>query len=147
MKRFLILILICFTQNIFSQTIKNDNITEQPADYSSLALIPAEDNKIYNIADIEVKPEFPGGSEQLYSFIKENYKIRKGIKLKEGEIKMTFIVQKDGALNQIKVLRDLGHNTGAEAIRVLKMCPKWIPGELNGKKIRVLYSIAIPINE
>lgn len=146
MKRFLILILIFTTQSIFSQTIKNDNITEEPSDYSSLALIPAEDNKIYNIVDIEVKPEFPGGSEQLYSFIKENYKIRKGIKLK-GEIKMTFIVEKDGSLNQIKVLRDLGHNTGAEAIRVLKMCTKWIPGELNGKKIRVLYSIPIPINQ
>jgi hypothetical protein len=146
MKKFLILILMCFVQNVFSQTIKNDSIMEEPASANSLAFIPNEDNKIYNIAEIEVKPEYPGGTDQLYNFIEKNYKIPEVTGL-NGEIYMTFIVEKDGSLNQIKIVTDLGHNTGIEAIRVLKMSPKWRPAELNGKKVRANYSVPILINQ
>ena len=54
-------------------------------------------------------------------------------------------VEKDGSLTDIKVIRDIGYGTGKEAIRVLKKCPKWTPGEQNGKKVRVLYSLPITI--
>ena len=49
---------------------------------------------------------------------------------------VTFVVEKDGSLTDIKVIRDIGYGTGKEAIRVLKKCPKWTPGEQNGKKVR-----------
>ena len=64
---------------------------------------------------------------------------------KEKKIYVTFIVEQDGALTDIKILRDAGFNTGAEAIRVLKKCPKWSPGEKDGKKVRVLYSLPITL--
>ena len=59
---------------------------------------------------------------------------------------MTFIIEKDGSLSDIKVLRDIGYGTGDEAIRVLKISPKWIPGKQNNKEVRTLYSLPIPVN-
>jgi periplasmic protein TonB len=63
----------------------------------------------------------------------------------KGKVYVTFVVEKDGSLTDIKVLRDIGYGTGKEAIRVLSKCPKWMPGEQNGKKVRVLYSLPITI--
>jgi uncharacterized protein (TIGR02145 family) len=103
-----------------------------------------EDASIYNTAGIEFKPDFPGGLEKFYEFIGKNFQIPKVEGLK-GKIFLTFVVEKDGSLSDIKVLRDIGYGTGKEAIRVLKACPRWVPGEQNGKKVRVLYSLPISI--
>lgn len=104
-----------------------------------------EENQVYGTAGIEVKPEFPGGQEKFDLFIKENYKTPiEGLK---GKIYMTFIVEKNGSLSDIKILRDIGHSTGQEAIRVLKKSPKWNPGMQNLKQVRVQYSLGIPVNQ
>ena len=58
---------------------------------------------------------------------------------------MTFIVEKDGSIDEIQVLRDIGYGTGQEAIRVLKLSPKWMPGEQNGQKVRCNFSLPISI--
>lgn len=102
------------------------------------------DNNIYNTAGINVKPEFPGGMEKFYKFISENYKTP-DVKKLAGKVFVTFIIEKDGSLTGIKVLRDIGHDTGKEAIRVLELSPKWLPGEQNGKKVRCAYSFPIAI--
>jgi protein TonB len=104
----------------------------------------AEDNLIYNTAGIDVKPEFPGGFQEFYNYIGKNYKTPSVAGLK-GKIFVTFVIEKDGSLSDIKVIRDIGHGTADEAIRVLKECPKWLPGEQNGQKVRVLYSLPIAI--
>jgi protein TonB len=104
----------------------------------------AEDNSIYNTAGVEVRPEFPGGIQEFYNFVGRNYKTP-NVKNLKGKIFVTFVVEKDGSLSDIKVLRDIGHGTGEEAVRVLKECPKWLPAEQNGKKVRVLYSLPISI--
>jgi protein TonB len=103
-----------------------------------------EDNTIYNTAGIEVKPDFPGGLEKFYKFVGKNFQVpdEEGLK---GKIFVTFVVEKDGSLTDIKVIRDIGYGTGKEAMRVLKSCPRWNPGEQNGKKVRVLYSLPITI--
>lgn len=103
-----------------------------------------EDNNIYNTAGIEVKPDFPGGIEKFYKFISKNYQVPEEDGLK-GKVFVSFVVEKDGSLTDIKVIRDIGYGTGKEAIRVLKSCPRWNPGEQNGKKVRVLYSLPINI--
>ncbi|OXA77503.1 hypothetical protein B0A65_15705 [Flavobacterium frigidimaris] len=104
------------------------------------------DNTIYNTAEIDSKPTFPGGFEKFYKFVDNNFKYSdENIDLKDKKIYTTFIVEQDGALTDIKILKDAGYETGAEAIRVLKKCPRWIPGEKNGKKVRVLYSLPITL--
>jgi hypothetical protein len=90
------------------------------------------------------KPEFPGGIEKFYQFVGKNYKTPSQPNL-EGKIYLTFIVEKDGSLSEIKILRDIGYGTGEEAIRVLKLSPKWIPAKINNKPVRVEYNLPITI--
>jgi protein TonB len=142
MKKILILILISLAQNVFSQIKTTDNLSSNPPQ----EVITEENNSVHNLAGLEIKPEFPGGIDNLQRFIKENYKTPKIVGLK-GKVYMTFIIEKDGSLSDIRTTRDLKHGTGEEAIRVLKISPKWVPGKQKGELVRVLYSIAIPINQ
>lgn len=104
---------------------------------------PSND-EVYNTAGIEVKPEFPGGMQEFYKYISKNYRVP-NVKDLAGKVFVSFIIEKDGSISEVKVLRDIGHGTGAEAKRVLLNCPKWIPGEQDGKFVRVLYSLPINI--
>ncbi len=99
---------------------------------------------LYNTAEIEVKPEFSGGIKEFYKFIIENYKSPSVAGLK-GKVYTNFIIEKDGSLTDIMVLKDIGFGTGEEAIRVLELCPKWKPGEQNGQKVRCSFSLPILI--
>jgi protein TonB len=129
-----------------NETIKGDpdaQLTVEPVGNGPAAVVE-EDNTVYNTAGIEVKPDFPGGMEKFYSFVGKNYQTPEEEGLK-GKVYVTFVVEKDGSLTDIKVLRDIGFGTGKEAIRVLNKCPRWTPGEQNGKKVRVLYSLPITI--
>lgn len=104
----------------------------------------SEDNSIKSLKDTDVKPDFPGGIGEFYSFLAKNYQAPEEEGLK-GKVYVTFVVEKDGSLTDIKVLRDIGYGTGKEAIRVLNISPKWNPGEQNGKKVRCTFSIPINI--
>ena len=94
--------------------------------------------------EIDKRPEFPGGLSKFYEYVGESYQApeREGL---QGKIIVTFVVEIDGSLTDIKVIQDIGYGTGDEAIRVLSESPKWQPGEQNGKKVRVLYSLPITI--
>ena len=61
----------------------------------------------------------------------------------EGKVFITFIVEKDGSLSEIKVLHEPGYGSGQEALRVLSMSPKWEPGIQNHHKVRVQYVLPI----
>ena len=127
------------------ETIKGDpdaDLTVEPVGNGPADVV--DDNNIYNTAGIEVKPDFPGGMEKFYKYVGNNYRTPEEEGLK-GKVYVTFVVEKDGSLTDIKVVRDIGFGTGKEAIRVLQKCPKWNPGEQNGKKVRVLYSLPITI--
>lgn len=101
------------------------------------------DNQIYNTAGLNKKPEFPEGIMAFYKFVGTNFKAP--TTALKGKVYVTFIIEKDGSISNVKVLRDIGYGTGAEAIRVISISPKWIPGEKNGKKVRALYSMPISI--
>lgn len=133
-------------KKIGAETIKGDPdapLTVEPVGTGPSKVVE-EDNSIYNSAGIEVKPEYPGGLAKFYSFIKNNYTPpdEEGLK---GKVIVSFVVEKDGSLTDIKVLKDIGYGTGAEAIRVLKKCARWTPAEQNGKKVRCSYQIPIAI--
>ncbi|MBP4138285.1 energy transducer TonB [Flavobacterium geliluteum] len=135
MKKFLVLILICFASNVFSQSKDDETI------------ISDDENKVYNTAGIDIVPEFPGGINEFYKFIGKNYIVPKEKPVfVKGKVYIAFIIEKDGSLNDIKLLKDVGFGTGNEAIRVLKLCPKWTPGKLKGKEVRVLYSLPLVID-
>jgi protein TonB len=130
-----------------NETIKGDPdapLTLDEVGTGPVNQVVEEDNGIYNTAGIQVQPDFPGGMDKFYKFIAKNYNTpdEEGLK---GKVFVTFVVEKDGSLTDIKVIRDIGYGTGKEAIRVLKSSPKWNPGEQNGKKVRVQYSLPINI--
>ncbi len=112
---------------------------------SSKNTIAQSDDPLYSTAGIEVKPTFPGGISEFYKFIGKNFQTPK-VEGLQGKVYVTFIIEKDGSVTDIKILRDIGYGTGEEAVRVLKECPKWNPGIQKGKPVRVLYSLPITIN-
>lgn len=133
-------------KNIGAETIKGDpdaELTVEPVG-TGVAAVVEEDNSVYNTAGIEVKPDFPGGMEKFNAFVAKNYQAPEEEGLK-GKVYVSFVVEKDGSLTDIKVLRDIGYGTGKEAIRVLNKCPRWSAGEQNGKKVRCTFSLPISI--
>lgn len=95
---------------------------------------------------VENDPEFPGGLEALYKFIGENVKYPQVAKESgiTGKVYVQFVVEKNGSVGNVKVLRDIGGGCGTEAVRVVKMLPKWKPGMQRGKAVRVYYTL--PVN-
>jgi len=113
----------------------------------SLAQNNEEKSEILIVDPIETKPEFKGGIIEFYKFIGKNFKMpaEAGKNRIQGKIYMQFIVEENGSLSEIKILKDLGYGLGEEAKRVLRLSPKWIPGSQQGKAVRVLYSLPITI--
>ncbi|WP_281310526.1 energy transducer TonB [Flavobacterium flavigenum] len=145
MQKFLILILICFSQNIFSQKEIKRTLEHQKNKNGNI--VPLNENTIYNLIDLDVKPEFPGGRVKFNHFIDDNYKKSNKRPTIQGKLFATFIIEKDGVLSNIKVLRDIGYGTGEELIRVLKSSPRWKPGKQNDKEVRSIYSIVVPVQQ
>jgi periplasmic protein TonB len=130
-----------------AETIKGDPdapVSIEPPGNGDAKVVETTDDNLYNSAGIEVKPEFPGGMEKFLKFVGNNYQVPEEEGLK-GKVYVQFVVEKDGSLTDIKVLRDIGFGTGKEAERVLRKCPHWTPGEQNGKKVRCTYSLPISI--
>jgi len=100
---------------------------------------------VYTAAGIEKAPSFPGGLEKFYEYFKANFKTPEDSKDITIRIFFSFIVNIDGSLSDIKLLRGINESVNKEAIRVLQESPKWIPGEQGGEKVRVIYSIPIKI--
>jgi len=93
------------------------------------------------------KPEYPGGINEFYKLVGMNFQIpTEADKNKvEGTLLIKFMVEKDGSLSEFKIEKDLGYGITDEAIRVIKLSPKWIPGSENGKAVRIEYSMPITI--
>jgi hypothetical protein len=93
----------------------------------------------------EAPPEFPGGYQKFVAFIKKN--LDRSKTSKAGRINVTFVVEKDGSLSDFRAIgRIFDQNAADEAVRVVKLSPKWIPGKQDGKLIRVQYTVPIMFN-
>lgn len=103
---------------------------------------PTSSRQVYEVQDIDNKPEFPGGAQAISKFIASNYRLP-DMDSYNGQVIINFIVEIDGSLTDIYVVRDIGYGTGAEAARVFQKSPKWAPGVLDGKPVRS--KVAFPI--
>jgi hypothetical protein len=102
------------------------------------------DDAPYSFEEVEVRPEFPGGNNAFMTFISSNFQMPE-YEGNGGTLKIAFIIEIDGTVTNVNVVKDLGSGTGAEAKRVISMSPKWTSGETRGKKVRVLYEVPIKI--
>lgn len=101
-----------------------------------------EEEPVYIVVD--QMPEFPGGRQALFDFISTNVIYptvarENGI---EGKAIVQFVVEKDGSITHIEVVRTAGDpSLDKEAIRVVRAMPKWLPGKHRGKTLRVKYTV------
>ena len=104
-------------------------------------------DSVKDLASIEVLPEFPGGYKAFGKYIGDNFVYSSEAKKRgvEGKIILSFVVEKNGELSRIKILKDLGFGTGEEGVRLLKESPKWKPGVQKGKNVRVAFTLPIAI--
>ncbi|OXA79799.1 TonB protein C-terminal [Flavobacterium aquidurense] len=127
------LLLFVFSTKTMAQTVKNK------AD--------VKEKDIYESDAIEKQPEFPGGIAAFYKFVGSNFKMpAEAEKNKiQGKAYMQFVVEKDGSLSDLRTMKDVGYGIGDEVIRVLKLSPKWTSGSIDGKPVRVMYTLPITI--
>ncbi|HVW14683.1 MAG TPA: TonB family protein [Mucilaginibacter sp.] len=106
---------------------------------------PTEGEKVMTMASVEVMPQFPGGEAAWIKYLQKNlhYPSQAAEAGISGRVYVSFVVEKDGHLTDIKVERGPGYGLDEEAVRVLKAAPAWTPGIQNGKKVRVSYVMPI----
>jgi len=94
---------------------------------------------------VENMPEFPGGEGAMYSFIGKNIDYPRMAKESgiSGRVFVTFVVERDGRVTDVKILRGIGGGCDEEAVRVIRAMPKWSPGKQRGKPVRVQYRMPI----
>ncbi|GAB4317698.1 MAG: energy transducer TonB [Bacteroidales bacterium] len=102
-----------------------------------------EQQQIFTV--VESMPQFPGGDAARIKYLQENIVYptlarESGI---QGRVFVTFVVEKDGSVTDVKVLRGIGGGCDEEAVRVIENMPKWIPGKQRGKPVRVQYNMPI----
>ena len=125
--------------------IRSSNDSEITIDAPSDEAVVEKPDYIYSSAGIEVQPEYPGGWAKLMEDFNKNFRLKVNEDLK-GRIFLEFVVERNGTLTDMKVIRDLGFGSGKEAVRVIQALPKWNPGIHEGKILRVRYSIPFRID-
>lgn len=108
--------------------------------------LPEEDDEQPIFAVVEQQASFPGGPTKLYEYLAKNIKYPQQARETgtQGKVYLTFVVERDGSITDIKILRDIGSGCGEEAIRVVKSMPKWQPAKQRGKVVRQQFNL--PVN-
>ncbi|WP_264552416.1 hypothetical protein [Flavobacterium sp. N2038] len=92
---------------------------------------------------MQTNAEFPGGIDQFHSFFMKEYKNPENVNYWKLNFTLAFAVEKNGTVSFLECSPTVEEPLEKEIIRVLSLCPKWMPGESNGKKVRMLYSVPI----
>ena len=127
--------------NINAEVEQNEVIEE----YIAPEVVEEEvvEQEIFQI--VEEMPAFPGGEAKLMEYVGKNIKYPQiaretGI---QGRVFIGFVVEPDGSVSNVKLLRGIGGGCDEEAMRVVKSMPKWKPGKQRGKAVRVSYQIPV----
>lgn len=95
---------------------------------------------------LDAQPEFPGGMKKFYSYVGDNFERQEIDNVESLTVHVSFVIEKDGSMTDIRVLRNPGYGMDKEAIRVLKsLKTKWKPGVLNGQNVRTQYTLPITV--
>ncbi len=94
---------------------------------------------------VEMMPQYPGGLAAMLKYIRENIKYpEQAMKERiQGRVTVSFIIEKDGSISDVKAVRSVHPLLDKEAVRMVKSMPKWSPGKHNGKPVRVRYNIPV----
>ena len=118
-------------------------VTERVADEPVKPDKPEVENKVFDV--VEQMPKFPGGDAALMRYLSENIKYpvvaqENGV---QGRVTVSFVVERDGSISDVKIVRSVDPSLDREAQRVVRSMPKWIPGKQNGSAVRVKYNVPV----
>ena len=96
-------------------------------------------------SNVEIEPEFSGGISAFMKLIEKNLRYPPQAKKNNtsGKVLVTFVIEKDGSITNVRVARGIGDGCDEEAVRVIKLSPPWKPGMQKGRPVRVAYSVPI----
>ena len=105
--------------------------------------VKEEETKVFDV--VEQMPSFPGGPSALMQYLSSNIKYpvvaeENGV---QGRVVCTFVVERDGSITDVRVVKSVDPSLDKEAVRVVKSMPKWIPGKQNGSAVRVKYTVPV----
>ena len=109
-------------------------------------VVSQKNEKVFDV--VEQMPEYPGGMQALFEFLKENIKYPEDAQKQkvEGRVLAKFVVETDGSISNIEVVKHAFPSLDAEAVRVIQAMPKWSPGKQKGQAVRVKYVVPINFN-
>lgn len=125
------------TEDVRKEVVKKE-VVEEPV------VVPKEEGPV-NIAMVEQKPTFPGGEAAMYKWLGDNinYPAAASEEGVQGKVTVQFIVEKDGRISNVHVVRGKHPALDAEAKRVVSKMPKWTPGRNNGQPVRVTFNLPV----
>lgn len=132
------------TQEILEETTAATTTEEGEKGEEPPPVVVEEEVMLF--AAVEEKPEFPGGEKKFYEYLGKNMNYPEMDKEagNSGRVFVEFLIDKDGSIAEVKVLRGVSPGLDKEAARVIKAMPKWNPGKQNGRPVKVRY--VIPVN-
>ncbi|MBM6991805.1 MAG: energy transducer TonB [Prevotella sp.] len=118
-------------------------VTQRVADEPVKPDKPEVENKVFDV--VEQMPSFPGGNSALMQYLSNNIKYpvvaqENGV---QGRVVVSFVVERDGSITDVRVVRSVDPSLDREATRVVKAMPNWIPGKQNGSAVRVKYNVPV----
>jgi protein TonB len=135
-----------------TQTGKETSLTSLPAEGDGNGAgigagsgMGADENAIYDGTSVEIYPEFEGGMKGWEKYLRRNlrYPYDAQGENKQGKVFISFIVERDGSISNVTLVRGVYQSLDEEAARVIKKSPKWRPGIQNGRAVRVRYNMPI----
>ena len=109
-------------------------------------VVAKKNQQVFDV--VEKMPEYPGGQAALFEYLSTNVKYPADAEKQkiQGRVLVTFVVNTDGSITDIEVVKKAFPSLDAEAVRVISGMPKWIPGEQKGQKVRVKYTVPLSFN-
>lgn len=131
---------------VAEQVVATPDVIASKEDSEAISQVTKEDEVVH--IRVDRMPEFPGGQAALVNYLVNNviYPIPAQEQGIQGRVVCQFIVEKDGSVGDVKVIRGVHESLDNEAIRVVEAMPKWIPGVQGGEIVRVRYTLPIRFN-
>ena len=130
-------------QSSNSSSQQTQNVTSYPTANDKLSTVSVESRKVFTV--VEQMPSFPGGDAALMSYLANNihYPTVAAENGVQGRVVVGFVVERDGSITDVRILRGVDPSLDREAMRVVKSMPRWTPGKQNGSAVRVKYQVPV----